>query len=101
VPKNQISVVELLALKDSGAEYTLVDVRDPWEFEEANLNGKLIPLVELPQRLSELKKEQHIIVHCQMGGRSARACEYLRAEGFTHVQNLTGGMQAWLREIGH
>ena len=96
----EITVQELQALRHSKADFFLLDVRDPWEHEADNLGGHLIPLNELPQRLSELDPKQHIIVHCQMGGRSSKAVAFLLANGFTHVHNLRGGIKEWLREIG-
>jgi rhodanese-related sulfurtransferase len=96
---DEVSVQELEALQKSGAEFFLLDVRDKWEFDEKNIGGHLIPLVDLPDHLGELDKNQHIIVHCQMGGRSARATAYLLDQGFKHVENLRGGMQAYIREI--
>jgi rhodanese-related sulfurtransferase len=96
---HEVSVQELEALKDSNAEFFLLDVRDQWEFDECNLGGHLIPLVELPKRLNELDPNQHIIVHCQMGGRSSRATAFLQDQGFKQVSNLKGGIKAWISEI--
>ena len=96
----EISVQELQALKDSQADFFLLDVREPWEYEAENLGGHLIPLNQLPDRLAELDPAQHIVVHCQMGGRSSRATMFLLERGFQHVQNLRGGLKAWLNEIG-
>jgi rhodanese-related sulfurtransferase len=95
----EISVQELQALRDADADFMILDVRDPWEFEERNLGGHLIPIKELPNRLQELDKNKQIIVHCQMGGRSSRATAYLLEQGFKNVFNLRGGIQAWAREI--
>lgn len=95
----EISVQELEALKNANADFIILDVRNPDEYEICNLNGLLIPITELPQRLHELKKDQHIIVHCRSGGRSKRATDFLLSQGFTHVQNLRGGIMAWANEI--
>src|SRR5687767_10381591 len=95
----EITVQELEALKNAGADVFILDVRNPDEYAIANLGGHLIPINELPMRLDELNKNQHIVVHCQAGGRSKRATEFLLSQGFTHVQNLKGGMNAWLTEI--
>jgi rhodanese-related sulfurtransferase len=96
----EITVQELQALQDSKAAFFLLDVRDKWEHDAENLGGHLIPLSELPDRLQELKPTQHIIVHCQMGGRSSRAVAFLLENGFTNVHNLRGGIKEWMREIG-
>ena len=96
---HEVSVQELEALKNIGADFFLLDVSDPWEYEICNLEGHLIPIKELPARLNELNPNQHIIVHCQMGGRSSRAAAFLLEQGFTKVSNLRGGIKAWATEI--
>jgi rhodanese-related sulfurtransferase len=95
----EISVQELKALKDAKTDFFILDVRDPWENEVCNLGGHLIPLAELPDRLTELDRKKMIIVHCQMGGRSSRAVAFLLEQGFQNVRNLRGGIKAWAREI--
>ncbi len=90
---------ELKARMDANESFTLLDVREPDEYEFCNLGGKLIPLGELPTRHAELDPKSPIVVHCKMGGRSARATEYLRGLGFENVQNLRGGINAWSHEI--
>src|SRR5689334_13188938 len=94
-----ISVQELEALRKAKAEHFLLDVRNPDEFALCNLGGYLIPFNELPQRLSELNKEDYIIIHCHAGGRSRRATEFLLTQGFKNVVNLRGGVTAWAKEI--
>ena len=94
-----ITVQELKKLKDEKADFFLLDVRDPFEYDIANLEGHLIPLRELPDRLDELNPEQLIVVHCKMGGRSSQAVAYLQANGFNNVRNLKGGILAWINEI--
>ncbi len=95
----EITVQELEALKNAGADIMILDVRNPDEFAICNLGGHLIPIAELPTRLGELNPEQQIIVHCQAGGRSRRATEYLIQQGFKNVSNLRGGITAWANEI--
>jgi rhodanese-related sulfurtransferase len=95
----EISVQELEALIKADADVFVLDVRNPDEFEICNLKGHLIPLSQLPDRLSELNPDQHIVIHCHAGGRSRRATEYLLAQGFKNVQNLRGGITAWANEI--
>ncbi|MDR3477166.1 MAG: rhodanese-like domain-containing protein [Gammaproteobacteria bacterium] len=95
----QTTVKELQALKEVEADFILLDVREPWEFEIANLGGKLIPLAELPQRYSELDANKQIIVHCLAGGRSSRAVSFLQEQGFQNISNLEGGLKAWIAQI--
>lgn len=95
----EVSVQELEALKNANADFFLLDVRNPDEFAFCNLGGHLIPFAELAARINELKPDNHIIVHCHAGGRSRRAVEYLRQQGFSNVHNLRGGITAWANEI--
>ncbi|HVH19405.1 MAG TPA: rhodanese-like domain-containing protein [Myxococcota bacterium] len=94
-----ISVEELDRLRKQGADFVLVDVREPHEYQICHLDGKLIPLQSLPQRLSELDKKDHVVVHCRTGGRSAKAVELLRAQGFENAWNVQGGILAWIDRI--
>lgn len=94
-----ISVQELAELQKNHAKFILLDVREPYEYDICNLQGKLIPIGELPQRLNELDKDSMIIAHCKGGGRSTRACLLLQEAGFSDVRNLTGGVVAWAKEI--
>ena len=95
----QITVQELKRRREAGEPHLLVDVREPWEHQTAQMGGKLIPLGELPARLHELDREAEIVIHCHGGVRSQRAAEMLRAAGFERVSNLAGGIHAWSREI--
>ena len=74
-------------------------MREPHEYQIANLDGYLIPLGQLPHRLGELDPDAEIVVHCRSGARSGRAVEMMRARGFTNARNLTGGVLAWIDEI--
>ena len=77
----------------------ILDVREPNEFALCNIGGHLIPLNDLPKRISELDPNREIVVHCKTGGRSAKAVEFLRANGFKDVKNLAGGISAWAQKI--
>jgi rhodanese-related sulfurtransferase len=92
---DEISVQELAELKEQGADFLLLDVREPSEYDAYNLGGRLIPLGQLADRILELDPNQLIVVHCKSGGRSRRAAEFLLQSGFTQVKNLTGGATAW------
>lgn len=79
----------------------LLDVRETYEHEFTNIKGHLIPLGELPDRVSEIAshKDEEVIVYCRSGARSAEACKLLMENGFTNVKNLSGGILAWSQEI--
>jgi adenylyltransferase/sulfurtransferase len=90
------------SLIDSSADFQLIDVREPYEFEEANINGHLIPLGEIPNRYNEINKDKQVIVQCRSGARSANAIHFLEQNfGFTNLYNLEGGILAWLNEYGN
>lgn len=94
-----ITVEHLNELREQGAEFVLVDVREPAEYEKVNLGGRLIPLGQLASRIDEIEVEAHVVVHCKSGGRSAKAVEILRASGFGNAWNVQGGMLAWVERI--
>ena len=90
-----LSVDQLRQWRASGTAHTLVDVREPMEHEQSRIEGAiLIPLGTLEQRLGEIPRHRPVVVHCQSGGRSARASELLRRHGF-EAHNLLGGIRAW------
>ena len=94
----ELSVTDLKTLQDEGNAPFVLDVREPSEYEAANIDGALIPLGELPSRLEELEAHRHddvLVVHCRSGARSAQAVEFLHQNGFTNAVNLTGGIHAW------
>ena len=97
-----ITVQELRQKLDSGEQFLLLDVREPWEYEEFYVGGKLIPVGSLMNQMWELEeyKDQPVVVHCRSGARSAMAQGLLMANGFTNVRNLKGGMLAWLEAFG-
>ncbi len=84
---------------DRGDHFVLIDVREPHEYQICNLKGYLIPVGDLPKRVNELDSSREIVAHCKMGGRSAKAVNFLRRTGFTKVYNLTGGILAWADRI--
>ena len=94
-----ISVEDLQKLRDEGADFVLVDVREPHEVEICELGGKVIPLGQLPARVDELDRDAHVVVHCRSGGRSAKAVEFLRGQGFDNAWNVQGGILAWIERI--
>jgi len=92
-----------LALRLASADAPLLlDVREPWEHETARIPGaRLLPLAGVEERVGELEawREKPIVIHCHHGGRSRKACELLRAKGFTRVENLAGGIEAWSTQV--
>ncbi len=95
-----IDAVELRSKLDRGDDFVLLDVREPHEYQIARIPGsRLIPLGELPKHLSELDPETDIVAHCKTGGRSQKAVDLLKANGFRHVRNMTGGITAWSEKV--
>ena len=94
-----MTVEELKQRLDKGDDLFVLDVREPHEYQICNLGGQLIPLNDLPKRVSELDSSREIVVHCKMGGRSAKAVDFLKQSGFSQVHNLAGGINAWAERI--
>jgi sulfur-carrier protein adenylyltransferase/sulfurtransferase len=97
VPEMQVE--ELKRRLDAGEDIFVLDVREPHEYQIANLGGYLIPLGDLPKRVNELDTSREIVAHCKMGGRSAKAVAFLEQAGFTKVHNLAGGITAWAERV--
>jgi molybdopterin/thiamine biosynthesis adenylyltransferase/rhodanese-related sulfurtransferase len=95
----QMSVKELKQRIDQGDDLFILDVREPFEYQIAQIGGHLIPLGDLPNRIGELNPSQEIVAQCKSGGRSQRAAEFLAKNGFAKVHNLAGGITAWSSEI--
>ncbi len=96
-PMSESSEVTPAAANEAvGNGAMLIDVREQWEYDELHIPGAvLIPLGELPNRVSEIPVDRDVYVHCRMGGRSARAVDYLRTFGHPRSYNVTGGIEAW------
>ena len=97
----EISAEQVKALQKSGQAFTLLDVREPWEYETARLEGaKLIPMGDLPTRAHQgLDPEEHIVVICHHGVRSLTVTNWLRQQGFEKVQSMRGGIDGWARTV--
>jgi len=90
------------ALDDPALGIKVIDVREPDEYEIAHVDGvPLLPLSQLEQRFTELDPNQQYYIHCKMGGRSMRALQFLRQQGFKYLKNVKGGITAWSDEIDH
>ena len=75
----------------------LVDVREPWEYEEYRIAGALlIPMGEVIARAAEIPADRDVYVHCKVGARSARVVDYLRRQGRERTFNVSGGIDAWV-----
>lgn len=95
-----ITPKELKTRLDKGDKLVLMDVREPWEFALAKLDGSvLIPLATLPQSLDKLDRQVEIIAYCHHGMRSADATGLLLQQGFSNVKNLIGGIDAWSAQV--
>lgn len=94
----EMTARDLKTLRDAGENPFVLDVREPDEYEAANIDGALIPLGDLASRLDEIESHRDddiLVVHCRSGARSARAVEFLQQHGFTNAVNLAGGIHAW------
>ncbi len=94
-----VSVEELEQLRNAGADFFLLDVREPHEVERATLGGTNVPLAQVAASLDQIPKDQKVFVHCKTGGRSAKAVTALRQLGYDDVWNVNGGTQAWSERI--
>ena len=94
--------MELKQRLDRGEALTIIDVREPHEWDIANLEeygSRLIPLASLPERIDEVDGRGEVVVHCLAGGRSAKAVRQLKDAGLSRVWNLRGGIRAWSDEV--
>jgi molybdopterin/thiamine biosynthesis adenylyltransferase/rhodanese-related sulfurtransferase len=95
----QLSVKELKHRIDAGEDVFILDVREPYEYQIAQIGGKLIPQNDVPQRLADIPRDREIVVQCRSGARSQRIAEFLKQSGYPKVVNLAGGILAWADEI--
>jgi sulfur-carrier protein adenylyltransferase/sulfurtransferase len=96
---SEIQVEELKRRLDAKDDLFVLDVREPHEYQICNIGGHLIPLGDLPRRVSELDSSREIVAHCRSGVRSAKAVDFLQQAGFKKVHNLAGGILAWADRI--
>ena len=98
----EIDVSVVKQMLDRGEKFVLLDCREPAEVATARIAGsKHIPMREIPGRLAEFASgpSERVVVHCHHGGRSLRVTQFLRQQGFTQAQNMTGGIDAWSQQI--
>ncbi|MDZ7692417.1 MAG: rhodanese-like domain-containing protein [Balneolaceae bacterium] len=101
---NEITVQELKQKIDNGEQPYILDVREPFEQHQSDINYEnktLIPIGKLKERVEEIsdKKDAEIVCMCRSGGRSAQATRFLANQGFSNVKNLKGGINKWAKEI--
>lgn len=97
----EITAKELKQLMDEKKDFQLIDVREQYEFDEANLNGELIPMGEVMDNIDKISKDKQVVVHCRSGKRSATVISALESQhGFTNLYNLKGGILAYIEEVG-
>ncbi len=97
----EITPEAVKGMSDSRERFTLLDVREPWEYEAARIEGAtLIPMGDVPNRAhQELDPDNHIIVYCHHGVRSMNVTAWLRQQGFEKTQSMAGGIDAWSRRV--
>ena len=97
-----ITTEELKQKLDNKEDFIFIDVREQYEFDQFNLNGRLIPLGTLPGALNDLEpfKEKEIVIYCRSGVRSANAKNFLVQMGFKNVRNLLNGVLRWIDLYG-
>ncbi len=96
----EITVHELDDMMKKKEDFQLIDVREPHEVDICSLNGELIPLGSVPERIDQIDTGKKVVVHCRSGARSAQAIQYLQEKGgLTNLYNLKGGILAWADEI--
>ena len=99
-PIKEITARELYDLQVRGEDIQIIDVREPHEYEIANISGELIPLATVSANADKIDRNKKVIVHCKMGGRSAKAIHELEEKfGFTNLYNLKGGILGWIDEV--
>lgn len=95
----EVTVQELKKLKDSKADFQLIDVREEHELDVCKIDGEHIPMDDVFDNLDKISKEKQVIIHCRSGARSGAVCKKLEDLGYNNVYNLKGGIIAWADEI--
>ncbi|WKZ58113.1 MAG: ThiF family adenylyltransferase [Cyclobacteriaceae bacterium] len=96
----EITVLELKQLIDTKSDFQLIDVREGYEYDQANIGGEHIPMAEVPHNIDRIQTNKQVVVHCRSGGRSGNIIQWLeKNHGFENLYNLKGGILAWAREV--
>ena len=99
-PVKEIGVQEFFEMRERGVDFQLIDVREPYEVEIAELGGELIPPAEIERSADRIARDKMVVLHCRSGRRSADAVRLLEERfGFDNLYNLRGGILAWADEI--
>jgi rhodanese-related sulfurtransferase len=97
----EVTPQELKSMMDEKSDFELIDVREEYEFDEVNINGKLIPMGEVMERMAEIPRDKKVVVHCRSGKRSATVISALESQhGYHNLYNLKGGILAYIDEVG-
>ena len=96
----EISVQQLKSMMDAKEDFQLIDVREEYEHDAAQMGGELIPMGEVVDNIDKISRDKKVVVHCRSGKRSATVIQMLeQAHGFKNLYNLKGGIMAWAQEI--
>jgi rhodanese-related sulfurtransferase len=96
----EVTVQELKQMLDEKKDFQLIDVREQFEYDTANIGGELIPLGNIMLESDKIDKDKQVVIHCRSGARSAAAIMQLeQTHGFTNLYNLKGGILAWIAEV--
>jgi sulfur-carrier protein adenylyltransferase/sulfurtransferase len=99
-PLKEITAKQLYDWQVRGEKFQLIDVREPHEFDIVNIGGELIPLGTVTGNSDRIARDQNVVIHCKMGGRSAKAIRELQEKfGFTNLYNLKGGILSYIDEV--
>ncbi|RJE74886.1 molybdopterin-synthase adenylyltransferase MoeB [Reichenbachiella sp. MSK19-1] len=98
-PVREITAVQLKEWKDTNKAFQLIDVREPYEFDIANIGGTLIPQNQIEAQLDQIQKDQDVVLYCRSGNRSADVLRTLKAKGYGNLYNLRGGILSWAEQI--
>ncbi len=100
ITMKEVTVQELKAMKDANADFQLIDVREPHEYDICEIGGELIPMAEVLHNFEKIARDKQVVVHCRSGKRSGDTIQWLeKNQGFTNLYNLKGGILAWAKEI--
>ncbi|MFP5470227.1 MAG: rhodanese-like domain-containing protein [Bacteroidia bacterium] len=94
-----ITPSELKSWMDNKKDFQLIDIREQYEYETANIGEQHIPMGEILDCLYKIDKHKDVVIHCKSGNRSEAVIQALEANGFNNLHSLEGGIQAWCQTI--
>jgi adenylyltransferase/sulfurtransferase len=95
----EVTSTELKQMLDNKENLQLIDVREPYEFENGHIEAELIPMNTIPQNLEKISKDKKVIMICRSGNRSGNVIRFMESHGFDNLYNLKGGLLAWKKDI--